>query len=303
MNTQKKMINQTVIAIVVLGAGLLCSNVSATDPPPCPPCWSNWPDCDVWDCSAGEDCCDNDEVCCDGECCDSDQCCTNSGCITLDKEWRTSSGPAVEIDPALVDAVNDAIGQIPGMPSVACTGVVLYHYYEERDCCDNTGQTIKNEKCAHGMAAIYASVDKITLWNFNGSLEISVGDLFGASLTVGIEAYIEGEIGATASVGRYINECEGESCNTGSVSMSTGVTLGASASLETCLILFGAEYCVGAGIDASATIEFSSDLRLNQCGDCDGLSGCISLDTLRVDVSFWTNGESDNESWDLLSQN
>ena len=58
-----------------------------------------------------------------------------------------------------------------------------------------------------------------------------------------------------------------------------------------------------AGIDVSGTIGFSSSVRLNQCGDCDGLSGDISLDTLRVDLSFWTNGESDNESWDLLSQN
>ena len=103
MNTQKKMINRTAIVLVVLGAGLFCSNASATDPPPCPPCWSNWPDCDVWDCNAGEDCCDEEncetcidnvckvcsgdpnQVCCDGSCCDTSincQTCVEGNCVS-----------------------------------------------------------------------------------------------------------------------------------------------------------------------------------------------------------------------------
>ena len=105
MNTQKKMINQTAIVLIVLGAGLLCLNASATDPPPCPPCWSNWPDCDVWDCNAGEDCCDTancetcidntckvcsgdpNQVCCDGSCCDTSincQTCVEGNCVSCD---------------------------------------------------------------------------------------------------------------------------------------------------------------------------------------------------------------------------
>jgi hypothetical protein len=85
MNTQKKMINQTAIVLIVFGAGLLCSDAVATHYV-CPPCTSGtWPYC-VPDCSAGEDCCGNDEVCCGGECCDG-ICCNDECC-----DWSFFSG-------------------------------------------------------------------------------------------------------------------------------------------------------------------------------------------------------------------
>ena len=79
MNTHKKMINRTAVALVALLAGLLCSNASATDPPPCLPCWSNWPACDVWDCSAGQDCCDWRGTCRE---------CINTTCVSYCNEYQ-----------------------------------------------------------------------------------------------------------------------------------------------------------------------------------------------------------------------
>ncbi|GEM_PF-1724641 len=68
----------------------------ACPPPPCPPCYSNWPSCDrfCWgiqgytccpdfcclgDCCSGNICCSS-RICCDGKCCPYGACCNKKCC-------------------------------------------------------------------------------------------------------------------------------------------------------------------------------------------------------------------------------
>lgn len=78
----------------IIGFCLLLGVRAFACDPPCPPCWSNWPDCNVWSCSGcqrcnglecvwncitGQTCCNNS--CCSGICCPLNEiCCTQGAC-------------------------------------------------------------------------------------------------------------------------------------------------------------------------------------------------------------------------------
>jgi hypothetical protein len=138
MNTQKKMINQTAIVLVVFGTGLLCSDAVATHFV-CPPCTSGtWPYC-VPDCSAGEDCCDeeNCETCIDNACtvCSGDPnqvCCAGSCCDTSINCQTCANGDCVPCG---------------GDPDLLCCDHITCYDQNDLQCCGWGDGTVCNKFC------------------------------------------------------------------------------------------------------------------------------------------------------------
>jgi hypothetical protein len=279
------MMKKSMKSLMLCGIYILVvySVTTACPPPNCGPCAS-------WN-SQLQQCVNN---------CTSNQCCTTSGCATLNTNWQTESpGLNVEVDSSLVNAVANAIGEIPGMPAITLNSTVLAYSTEKKECCKDTGG-IAYERCATGMGAIGGQIDRIEFAGIHQSITIQTLG-FGVSVHVDASAYIEGTVGATCSVGKYANECTGASCNTGSVSIGSGVTMGVAASAGVCAILFGTDHCIDVSASASGTVAFEGSASLNSCGNCNsGLSGGIHLTQLSVTATASANGASATISKDFL---
>jgi len=285
-------------------------------PPSCPDCYTwNGSAC-VWACGAGSCCggtcydpaakkcctdsgsylCNSNQTCCGGNCCDPGKCCDSGTCKTPNTTWSGTASISVELDQTIKDKINAAINKIPGVSGVEVTEGSFSTNARWRECCDPSGSGIKHETCCDGSLTLSANFDKVTVYGGSFTKEIDFGGLWGASIDVTAGLYLTGGISASATAGRYQNDC-GSGCLYGSGSIGSTIALTAEVSACCCVKIWGVDHCSPKiGVSGSASISFSGSVEYNGCGHCDGLHGEISLNDIiltgTVNIGVWSGSYS-----------
>lgn len=264
-------------------------------------CWEGCPDCESCHncyCQCTSECCEDLDCgppacwnCVDCECewdCTTGQCCDDGECVLPDTTWVTTSSWSVEVPSYIKDKVNAAINSIPGVSGVSVTESTFTTTARQRECCDPP--TLKHQKCSDGTLTLDADLGDVEVYGGSFEREIDFGS-WGASVAVTAHVYIHGDISASATAGQYINECDSDCIyGTGTITATLGVTGEVSACC--CIKLWGTDYCSPeVGASADATVSFTGTARINQCGNCDGTHGDITLNDIilsgSVDVGIW----------------
>jgi hypothetical protein len=182
----------------------------------------------------------------------------------------------------IIDKVNAAINSIPGVSGVQVTKGEYSTTAQWKECC-SSGQ-IKHETCCAGSLTLSANLGKITIYGGSFQKEVDFGP-WGAKIEVTAAVYIGGTVSASATAGTYKDEC-GEGCLYGSASIGTTLSANAELTACCCIKLWGDDHCTPKiGVEGSASISFGGSVRCNQCDNCDGVHGEISLNSIDLSVS------------------
>ncbi len=219
----------------------------------------------------GEEC-GTDQTCCEGSCCALPKCCIGGNCTT--PSWLPNGSVSVSADPTVVNAVNSALNNIPGV-NVSLTGLSFSASCNLKKCCEPAG-TLGNQTCADGTLTISTTIGKTTVWG-SPPIAVSLGtENWGVSFTAFAGVWVEGELSASGTAGNFTDDC-GTGCVYGSGSISATGSVSAGGYGCCCVITFGEPHCGEAEVSGTASISFTGTVRNNQCGNCDGVNGSIEL--------------------------
>lgn len=214
--------------------------------------------------------------------CPSGQCCDSGTCKTLNTSWSPTASISFEVHPTIIERVNAAINSIPGVSGVQVTKGEYSTSAQRKECCSSSG--IKHKTCCDGSLTLSANLGKIPIYGGSFEKEVDFG-LWGAKIEVTAAVYLGGTVSASATAGTYINEC-GSGCLYGSASIGTTLSANAEVSACCCVKIWGDDHCSPKiGVSGSASISFDGSVRCNQCDNCDGVHGEISLNNIVLSVS------------------
>jgi hypothetical protein len=163
-----------------------------------------------------------------------------------------------------------------------------------RECCGASNGEMGYEICCDGNLTFSVELDHQPIFGYSYEKEINFGS-WGARIEIYVGGWITGTISAGGTAGKYDNDC-GTGCFYGGASIGSSInpTLGLEA--RACIRIWGVDHCGAATVTGSANISWTGSIRNNECGNCDGLNGSISLDDIvltgTIKIGIWSGSLS-----------
>jgi len=135
-----------------------------------------------------------------------------------------------------------------------------------------------NKTCADGTVTISTTIGKTTVWG-SPPIAVEIGNQdWGVSFTAFAGVWIEGELSASGTGGKFTNDC-GQGCFYGSGSISATGSVSAGGTACCCVNIRGEPHCGEAEVSGTASISFTGTVQTkNECDHCEpGVTGSIEL--------------------------